>query len=87
MFLSGDKESAKQLLRKERRFRAQERRLAHAYVGRLHQHVVQSIETSGLHMGLIADMKRLNSLFCSSAYGVLESGETGALHHEDHGAE
>jgi hypothetical protein len=25
-------------------------------------------------------MKRLNSLFCSSAYAVLEAGETGALH-------
>jgi phosphate:Na+ symporter len=87
VFLSGDKESAKQLLRAKRRFRAQERRLAHAHVGRLHQQVVQSIETSGLHMELIADMKRLNSLFCSSAYVVLESGETGVLHHEDHGAE
>jgi phosphate:Na+ symporter len=45
--------------------------------------VVQSIETSGLHMELIADMKRLNSLFCSSAYAVLESNETGALHNQD----
>ncbi|WP_339080772.1 Na/Pi cotransporter family protein [Pseudomonas sp. TMP9] len=83
VFLSGDKESARQLLREKRRFRAQERRLAHAHVGRLYDQVVQSIETSSLHMELIADMKRLNSLFCSSAYAVLESGETGALHHVD----
>ncbi|WP_445937416.1 Na/Pi cotransporter family protein, partial [Pseudomonas sp.] len=83
VFLSGDKESARQLLREKRRFRAQERRLAHAHVGRLHHQVVQSIETSGLHMELIADMKRLNSLFCSSAYAVLESSETGALHSQD----
>jgi phosphate:Na+ symporter len=87
VFISGDHESARQLLREKRRFRAQERRLAHAHVGRLHHQVVQSIETSGLHMELIADMKRLNSLFCSSAYAVLESSETGALPHEDRSAE
>ena len=83
VFLSGDQESARQLLREKRRFRAQERRLAHSHVGRLHHQVVQSIETSGLHMELIADMKRLNSLFCSSAYAVLESNETGALHSQE----
>ncbi|MCI3943079.1 membrane protein [Pseudomonas syringae] len=83
VFLSGDPESARQLLREKRRFRAQERRLAHAHVSRLRQKVVQSIETSSLHLELIADMKRLNSLFCSSAYAVLETTDTGALSSED----
>ncbi|UVJ44128.1 Na/Pi cotransporter family protein [Pseudomonas sp. LS1212] len=79
VFLSADPESARQLLREKRRFRAQERRLAHAHVSRLQRKVVQSIETSSLHLELIADMKRLNSLFCSSAYVVLGSADTGAL--------
>jgi len=79
VFLSGDPESARQLLREKRNFRAQERRLAHSHVSRLQQKVVQSIETSSLHLELIADMKRLNSLFCSSAYAVLGTTETGAL--------
>ena len=39
---------------------------------RLHQQVVESIETSAAHLELIADMKRLNSLFCSAAYPALE---------------
>jgi phosphate:Na+ symporter len=82
VFLSGDPESARQLLREKRRFRAQERRLAHAHVSRLQRKVVQSMETSSLHLELIADMKRLNSLFCSSAYAVLETAETGALSSE-----
>ncbi|ARA78683.1 Na/Pi cotransporter family protein [Pseudomonas ficuserectae] len=82
VILSGDEESARQLLREKRRFRAQERRLAHAHVSRLRQKVVQSIETSSLHLELIADMKRLNSLFCSSAYVVLETADTGALSSE-----
>ena len=79
VFLSGDPESARQLVREKRRFRAQERRLAHAHVSRLQRKIVQSIETSSLHLELIADMKRLNSLFCSSAYVVLETSDTGAL--------
>ncbi|HEY1029319.1 MAG TPA: Na/Pi cotransporter family protein [Pseudomonas sp.] len=79
VFVSADRASASQLLREKRRFRAQERRLAHAHIGRLQRQVVQSIETSSLHLELIADMKRLNSLFCASAYAVLADGETGAL--------
>ncbi|PSS57205.1 Na/Pi cotransporter family protein [Pseudomonas sp. BBP2017] len=79
VFLSADPESARQLLREKRRFRAQERRLAHAHVSRLQRKVVQSIETSALHLELIADMKRLNSLFCSSAYVVLGGSDTGGL--------
>ncbi|WLH12853.1 Na/Pi cotransporter family protein [Pseudomonas hefeiensis] len=79
VFLSADPESARQLLREKRRFRAQERRLAHAHVSRLQRKIVQSIETSSLHLELIADMKRLNSLFCGSAYAVLGASETGAL--------
>jgi phosphate:Na+ symporter len=82
VFLSGDPESARQLLREKRRFRAQERRLAHAHVSRLQRKIVQSIETSSLHLELISDMKRLNSLFCSSAYAVLETADTGALSSE-----
>jgi phosphate:Na+ symporter len=79
VFVSADPESARQLLREKRKFRAQERRLAHAHVSRLQRKVVQSLETSSLHLELIADMKRLNSLFCSSAYAVLETSDTGAL--------
>ncbi|WP_447787791.1 Na/Pi cotransporter family protein [Pseudomonas farris] len=79
VYLSSDPESARQLLREKRRFRAQERRLAHAHVSRLNRKIVQSIETSSLHLELIADMRRLNSLFCSSAYAVLGTSDTGAL--------
>ncbi|MGE7959410.1 Na/Pi cotransporter family protein [Pseudomonas sp. NPDC089530] len=83
VFLSADPESARQLLREKRRFRAQERRLAHAHVSRLQRKILQSIETSSLHLELIADMKRLNSLFCGSAYVVLGTAETGALAVDD----
>ncbi|PVZ10631.1 MULTISPECIES: Na/Pi cotransporter family protein [unclassified Pseudomonas] len=79
VYLSGNPDSARQLLKAKRTFRALERRLAHAHVSRLQRKVVQSIETSSLHLELIADMKRMNSLFCASAYAVLGTADTGAL--------
>ena len=46
-------------------------------IDRLAQQVVQSIETSSLHLDLISDLKRINSHICSIAYPILESA--GAL--------
>jgi phosphate:Na+ symporter len=76
VFLNGNRDNARRLLQEKRRFRREERKLAHAHVGRLGQQVVQSIETSALHLELIADMKRLNSLFCGSAYVALEDEQS-----------
>ncbi|WP_129544519.1 Na/Pi cotransporter family protein [Serratia sp. 1D1416] len=75
VFFSGDVSSARRLRRNKHRFRIMNRRYAHAHVDRLHQQNVQSIETSSLHLSLLGDMKRLNSLFCAVAYGVLEQPE------------
>ena len=72
VFFSGDVDSARRLRRNKHRFRIMNRRYSHAHVDRLHQQNVQSIETSSLHLGLLGDMKRLNSLFCAVAYSVLE---------------
>jgi phosphate:Na+ symporter len=47
--------------------------------------VVQSIETSALHLELIADMKRLNSLFCGSAYVMLEGADSHGAQDEENG--
>lgn len=75
VFFSGDVTSARRLRRSKHRFRILNRRYSHAHVDRLHQQNVQSIETSSLHLGLLGDMQRLNSLFCSVAYSVLEQPE------------
>ena len=72
VFFSGDVTTARRLRRSKHRFRILNRRYSHAHVDRLHQQNVQSIETSSLHLGLLGDMQRLNSLFCSVAYSVLE---------------
>ncbi|MDU1571625.1 MAG: Na/Pi cotransporter family protein [Pantoea sp.] len=75
VFLSRDVTSAKRLRRAKHRFRILIRRFSHAHVERLHQKNVQSIETSSLHLGLLGDMKRLNSLLCSVAYTLLEQSD------------
>jgi len=75
VFLSRDLASAKRLRRSKHRFRIINRRYSYAHVARLHQQNVQSIETSSLHLGLLGDMKRLNSLFCAVAYSVLEQAD------------
>ncbi|ADP10504.1 Putative sodium/phosphate cotransporter [Erwinia sp. Ejp617] len=72
VFLSRDITSAKRLRRAKHRFRITNRRYSYTHVERLHQQNVQSMETSSLHLGLLGDMKRLNSLFCAVAYSVLE---------------
>ena len=64
VFFSSDVPSARRLRRSKHRFRIMNRRYSHAHV--------QSIETSTLHLALLGDMKRLNSLFCSVAYSVME---------------
>ncbi|WP_337056043.1 Na/Pi cotransporter family protein [Pseudomonas sp. USHLN015] len=87
VFLNGDLENAKRLRRAKQRFRILERRLSHAHVERLHQQVVQSIETSALHLGLISDMKRLNSLFCAISYAVLDNPDAPPVALEDGGVE
>lgn len=72
VFFSSDIDSARRLRRNKHRFRIMNRRYAHAHVDRLHRQNVQSIETSSLHLGLLGDMNRLNSLFCAIAYSVLD---------------
>lgn len=71
VFFSRDINSARRLRRNKHRFRIMNRRYSHAHVGRLHQQNIQSIETSSLHLGLLGDMNRLNSLFCTVAYSVM----------------
>ena len=77
VFLNGDLKCAQQLLAGKDEFRWLELRYADNHLGRLSDNTPQSIETSSLHLDLISDMKRINSLFCSIAYPILD--EAGVL--------
>ena len=73
VFLNGDLKSAQQLIDEKIDFRELEMRYADNHLQRLSGNTPQSIETSSLHLDLLSDFKRVNSLFCSVAYPILES--------------
>jgi len=73
VFLNGDLKSAQQLIDEKVGFRELEMRYADNHLQRLSGNTPQSIETSSLHLDLLSDFKRVNSLFCSVAYPILES--------------
>ncbi|HSQ11038.1 MAG TPA: Na/Pi cotransporter family protein, partial [Burkholderiaceae bacterium] len=93
VFLNGDLKSAQSLMSEKVAFRELEMRYANQHLLRLSDNTRQSIETSSLHLDLLADFKRINSLFCSVAYPILESagvlsktrllGEQPALFHSN----
>jgi len=77
VFLNGNVRDAQKLLEEKARFRDLERAYSATHLARLSDKTVQSIETSSLHIDLISELKRINSLLCSVAYPILESA--GAL--------
>ena len=77
VFLNGNLKCAQQLLAGKDQFRALELRYADSHLARLSDNTPQSIETSSLHLDLISDMARINSLLCSIAYPILD--EAGVL--------
>ena len=79
VFLDGDLRSAQKLLAEKESFRDLERAYAKTHLIRLAGQTQESIETSSLHLDLISDMRRMHSLFCSTAYSVLD--EAGLLRH------
>jgi phosphate:Na+ symporter len=72
VFLNGDLKSAQELLAQKVLFRDLERAYADSHLARLAGNSVDSIETSSLHLDLIADLRRINSHICSIAYPILE---------------
>jgi phosphate:Na+ symporter len=79
VFLNGDLKSAQELLAQKVMFRDLERAYADSHLSRLADNTLPSIETSSLHLDLISELKRINSLICSIAYPILE--EAGVLAH------
>jgi phosphate:Na+ symporter len=77
VFLNGDLKSAQELLAQKVLFRDLERAYANTHLERLAGQTLESIETSSLHLDLIADLRRINSHVCSIAYPILE--EAGVL--------
>jgi len=77
VLVSGDRESARQLISEKDRMRTLERESSERHLQRLQTGTVSSIETSEIHLETIRALKDINSLFAALAYPILS--ETGEL--------
>jgi phosphate:Na+ symporter len=72
VFLSGDVEMARMLVRSKERLRKLEQESEAMHLQRLRLGDVNARETSTLHMDMIRDLKEINSLLVAITYPVLE---------------
>jgi phosphate:Na+ symporter len=80
IFMTGDVETARKLLREKTELRKAELEAADRHFERLREGRPESLETTSLHLNVLADLKRIHSHICSVAYPVLEAaGELSAL--------
>ena len=71
--MTGDVEAAKKLLREKAELRKAELEAADRHFERLREGRPESLETTSLHLDILADLKRIHSHICSVAYPVLEA--------------
>jgi phosphate:Na+ symporter len=73
VFMSGDVDAARRLLREKAELRSIELAAGERHFERLREGRPESIETSSLHLDILRDLKRIHSHICSVAYPVLET--------------
>lgn len=76
VLVSGDRESARQLVKEKDHLRELERLSNERHLKRLREGSVRSIESSEIHLETIRHLKQINSLIATVAYPILsDSGE------------
>ena len=66
-----DRGIAEKVVRHKSHVNAMERQLRQAHIERLHEGLRESIDTSSIHLDVLASLKRANSLITGIAYAVL----------------
>jgi phosphate:Na+ symporter len=77
VFMSNDSEAARRLVAEKEQFRELERNSTERHFARVREGRKASIETSGLHLDVVRDLKRIDAHLAATAYPLLE--RTGAL--------
>ncbi len=77
VFMSSDVSAARKLVAEKEQFRDLERESTEKHFLRVREGHVASIETSGLHLDLVRDLKRIDAHLAATAYPLLE--RTGTL--------
>jgi phosphate:Na+ symporter len=73
IFMTGDVEAARKLLREKSELRRAELAAADRHFERLREGRPESLETTSLHLDVLSDLKRIHSHICSVAYPVLQA--------------
>lgn len=73
VFMSGDVGDARRLVAEKARLRAAERVAAERHLERLREGRPETVETTGLHLDILRDLRRIHSHVCATAYPVLEA--------------
>jgi phosphate:Na+ symporter len=73
VFMTGDVEAARRLLREKAELRKAELEAADRHFERLREGRPESLETTSLHLDILNDLKRIHSHICSVTYPVLEA--------------
>ncbi|MBI2255650.1 MAG: Na/Pi cotransporter family protein [Proteobacteria bacterium] len=73
VFMSGDIKLARQLFAEKQIFRELERNAAENHLERLRSGRIESMQTSGLHLDILRDLKRINSHLAIVAQPLLEA--------------
>ena len=72
-FASQDRALAEKLLRHKHHINERERELRNRHFHRLHEGLVESIETSAIHLDVLTNLKHINSHLTAVAYPILET--------------
>ena len=70
-FAAQDRSLAEKAIRHKANINVLEREYRQTHIGRLHQGLAESIDTSSIHLDVLANLKRVNSLATNVAYAVL----------------
>jgi len=73
IFMTGDVEAARKLLREKSELRRAELAAADRHFERLREGRPETLETTSLHLDVLSDLKRIHSHICSVAYPVLQA--------------
>jgi phosphate:Na+ symporter len=73
VFMSGNVEDARKLIREKTELRNAEVAAAERHFERLREARAETMETTSIHLDVLRDLKRIHSHICSVAYPVLEA--------------
>jgi phosphate:Na+ symporter len=75
VFLTQDEAQANALLKSKQALRDKERKAVNAHLERLRKGPTMDEVSSAMHLGLLSDLRRINSMITSVAYPVLQKKE------------